>query len=53
MGRLKEWASKKYIKIKIERLINITGLIQVYIELNRGKWISTNGTLSFIKPWNL
>ena len=38
--------------MKIEKLINIKGLIQVYIELNRGKWININGILSFIKPWN-
>ena len=39
--------------MKIERLINIKGLIQVYMGLNRGKWINTNGILNFIKSWNL
>ena len=39
--------------MKIERLINIKGLIQVYIILNSGEWTNANGILSFIKPWNL
>ena len=38
---------------QIIRLQNIKGLIQVYIGLNRGKWINTKGILDFIKPWNL
>ena len=54
--KYKEWVDKKNeqqrskIKMKIERLTNIIGLMQVYIGLNRGKWINTNGILSFIKP---
>ena len=59
MIKYKEWIDKKSDqqrsknKMKIERLINIKGLIQVCMGLNRGKWIKTNGILSFIKPWNL
>ena len=59
MKKYKEWVDKKSeqqrskTKMKIERLINIKGLIQVYMGLNRGKWINTNGILNFIKPWNL
>ena len=59
MRKYMEWVDKKSeqqgnkIKLKIERLINIKGLIQVYTGLNRGKWINTNEILRFIKPWNL
>ena len=38
------------INNQINRLQNIKGLIQVYIGLNRGKWINTKGILDFIKP---
>ena len=38
---------------QINRLQNIKGLIQVYIGLNKGKWVNTKGILGFIKPWNL
>ena len=43
MKKYKEWVDKKSkqqrskTKMKIERLINIKGLIQVYMGLNRGK----------------
>ena len=38
---------------KLNRLLNIKGLIQIYMGLNRGKCINTKGILDFIKPCNL
>ena len=38
---------------KLNRLLNIKGLFQIYMRLNRGKCINTKGTLDFIKPCNL
>ena len=38
---------------KLNRLLNIKGLIQIYMRLNRGKFINTKGILDFIKPCNL
>ena len=38
---------------KLNRLLNIKGLIQIYMGLNRGKCINTKGILNFIKPCNL
>ena len=59
MNRYNFWVknrrNEQIIKINnhINRLQNIKGLIQVYIELNWGKWVNTKGILDFIKPWNL
>ena len=38
---------------KVDRLVNIKGLIQIYIGLNKGKCINTKSILNFIQPWNL
>ena len=59
MRKYQEWVYKKSEqqtrkkKIKIERLIDINELIQVYMDIIEEKWINMNGILSFIKPWNL
>ena len=56
MRKYKEWVYKKSEqqtrknKMKIKRLIDINELIKVYMGLNRGKLINTNGILCFIKP---
>ena len=41
------------INEKINSIKNTIGLIQIYIEINKGKCINVKGILSFIKPWNL
>ena len=41
------------IKKKIERIQDIKGLIQMYLKINRGKWINIKRILDFIRPWNL
>ena len=41
------------IKKKIERIQDIKGLIQMYLRINRGKWINIKRILDFISPWNL
>ena len=38
---------------KVDRLVNIKGLIQIYIGLNKGKCINVKSILNFIQPWNL
>ena len=38
---------------KVDRLVDIKGLIQIYIGLNKGKCINTKSILNFIQPWNL
>ena len=38
---------------KVDRLVDIKGLIQIYIGLNKGKYINTKSILNFIQPWNL
>ena len=38
---------------KIERIQDIKGLIQMYLALNKGKWINIKRILDFISPWNL
>ena len=38
---------------KVDRLVNIKGLIQIYIGLNKGKCINVKNILNFIQPWNL
>ena len=38
---------------KVDRLVDIKGLIQIYIGLNKGKCIKTKSILNFIQPWNL
>ena len=38
---------------KVDRLVNIKGLIQIYIGLNKGKCINAKSILNFIQPWNL
>ena len=38
---------------KVDRLVNIKGLIQIYIRLNKGKCINTKSILNFIQPWNV
>ena len=38
---------------KINRLLNVKGLVQIYMGLNRGKCINTKGILDFINPCNL
>ena len=40
-------------KQKIERIQDIKGLIQMYLALNKGKWINIKRILDFISPWNL
>ena len=40
------------IKKKIERIQDIKGLIQMYLRINRGKWINIKRILDFISPWN-
>ena len=40
------------IKKKIERIKDIKGLIQMYLKINRGKWINIKRSLDFISPWN-
>ena len=52
---VKNKRSEQIIKVNNQnsRLQNIKGLIQVYIWLNRGKWVNAKGILDLIKPWNL
>ena len=38
---------------KVDRLVNIKGLIQIYIGLNKGKCINVKSIFNFIQPWNL
>ena len=38
---------------KVDRLVDIKGLIQIYIGLNKGKCINTKSIFNFIQPWNL
>ena len=44
---------KLKIRKKIERIQDIKGLIQMYLALNKGKWINIKKILDFISPWNL
>ena len=59
MNRYNKWINnrskdvKTKNKQKIERIQDIKGLIQMYLALNKGKWINIKRILDFISPWNL
>ena len=44
---------KRKLRKKIERIQDIKGLIQMYLRINRGKWINVKRILDFISHWNL
>ena len=46
-------SSRVNLNQKVDRLVDIKGLIQIYIGLNKGKCINTKSILNFIQPWNL
>ena len=59
MSRYKKWVENRSKDVraknqqKIERIQDIKGLIQMYLALNKGKWINIKRILDFIRPWNL
>ena len=59
MSRYKKWVENRSKDVqaknqqKIERIQDIKGLIQMYLALNKGKWINIKRILDFISPWNL
>ena len=59
MSRYKKWVENRSKDVqaknqqKIERIQDIKGLIQIYLALNKGKWINIKRILDFISPWNL
>ena len=59
MSRYKKWVENRSKDVqaknqqKIERILDIKGLIQMYLALNKGKWINIKRILDFISPWNL
>ena len=59
INKINKWNKNKKknveekIKKKIERIQDIKGLIQMYLKINRGKWINIKRILDFIRPWNL
>ena len=44
---------EKRSKVKIERMQDIKGLIQIYLGLNKGRWVNIKRILEFIRPCNL
>ena len=54
-----KWIDQKALQFKskfierIERLQNIKGLIQIYLGLNKGRWVNSWNILNFIQPCNL
>ena len=59
MNRYNKWINNRSKDVqtknnrKIERIQDIKGLIQMYLALNKGKWINIKRILDFISPWNL
>ena len=59
MSRYKKWVENRSKDVraknqqKIEKIQDIKGLIQMYLALNKGKWINIKRILDFISPWNL
>ena len=59
MNRCNKWIynRSKDVQTKnkqiIERIQDIKGLIQMYLALNKGKWINIKKILNFISLWNL
>ena len=59
MSRYKKWVENRSKDVqaknqqKIERIQDIKGLIQMFLALNKGKWINIKRIPDFISPWNL
>ena len=59
MNRYNKWINNRSKDVqtennrKIERIQDIKGLIQMYLLLNKGKWINIKRIIDFISPWNL
>ena len=59
MNRYNKWINNRSKDVqtkhkqRIEGIQDIKGLIQMYLALNKGKWINIKRILDFISPWNL